>query len=261
MKIQIKYSSTPVDSIESLAARYPRREFQSPNRSTVPSLAFWSTPETRIRQICNCLHLTVPSACTLDFEFKVKPIKGRGKASHTDVMITWDDAVIGIEAKYTEPNYQIINKWIQSGKNEANRNDVLDGWCEIISRVTKKKIGAITQSDITYQMVHRLASVCSMQESRRYLVYQLFDPSPDDMKYYLTELQKVHDFFHIDGTVPLYIMETSIKAKAPYDKLVKKWGKGCRACQQEVISGLKNRTLMDCDIRHVEQIKLQLAFL
>ena len=41
----------------------------------------------------------------MEFEHLTPPPKGIGKESHTDLMITWDDVCVGIEAKYTEGRY------------------------------------------------------------------------------------------------------------------------------------------------------------
>lgn len=127
MNIEIKYSGQPVDSFIALPLRYNEDEFESPARSTIPSIAYWSTHVARITELSTALHMLAPTKCTMDFEYKVPPPKGRGKESHTDLMISWDEVCVGVEAKYTEPHYETVAQWIAKGKNEENRCAVLEG--------------------------------------------------------------------------------------------------------------------------------------
>jgi hypothetical protein len=62
----------------------------------------------------------------MSFEYQVPPNRGRGKASHSDLMIGWDRAAAAIEAKWTEPEYELVSEWL-GAKPTRNRKEVLSG--------------------------------------------------------------------------------------------------------------------------------------
>ena len=136
----------------------------------------------------------MPDGGELFLEYTVSPPKGRGKASHTDVMLKADsENALAIEAKWTEPMYKSVKKWI--GKSESeNKRLVLQGWIDLIQRRVTKTLVREEFDDAIYQMVHRAASASATGTKPR-LAYFLFKPSadsrsakPKEIKNKLTEL-------------------------------------------------------------------------
>lgn len=255
MKTALQYSGSPVTSFKSLVAQYPRDEFDSPQRSTVPSLAFWSTPEPRIAELCDYLQIVHPAGCTLEFEFKVPPPEGMGKESHTDIMISWTDVCIAVEAKYTEPPYQTVKDWLGEGSNQDNRKNVLGGWCKLIRQVTGKGIDLSSLTSATYQMIHRIASACAKPEQHKYVLYQVFDPTDDKLNYYRTELLKTRRLLGIGSSICLYVMGVIIHPSKVYVGLLEEWQVKKTPCRRRVISGLIMDSLMECEIKAIEKIE------
>jgi len=244
MDILLKYSSTPVDTLQDLISKYSESEFDSPRRSTVPSLVFWSTPEQRIKDLFIKLDTACPKRCTLDFEYKVPVRKGRGRESHTDLMIYGDDVCIGVEAKYTEPHYPNVKDWLAKGKKLQNRLNVLDGWCSLIEKVTGSQRDEELIEDVTYQVIHRVASVCSRPEPNKYVVYQIFDTSGENLQYYITELLKIREIFGGPGALNLCLLFADIEPTDKYSSLVNQWDADRTKCSKDMITGIINGNLL-----------------
>lgn len=160
---------------------YSDREFDSPRRSTIPLVEFWRSPEERMRELGSALDLDVPASVRLGFEHTVSPPRGRGKASHTDLMVTSSHFVIAIEAKWTEPRYQVVGDWLNGS---TNRVEVLRGWCDLLQRRTVNPIDADNLTALPYQIVHRAASACHEANagSTCWLVYMVFGASGNSLQ-------------------------------------------------------------------------------
>src|SRR5262249_6317575 len=89
--------------------RYGRKEFESATRSTVPMLSLLMHALDLFRDIVRGLRF--PEEYDLILEYTVGPFGGRGKTSHTDVMLTSGDESLAIEAKWTEPMYPATKDW------------------------------------------------------------------------------------------------------------------------------------------------------
>ena len=100
MRIDWALKGRALTGHEALIDGYPDQQFNSPWRSTIPLVEFWRSPEKRVRELCGALGLVVPTSVGLGFEHTVSPPRGRGKASHTDVMIATSQFAIAIEAKW-----------------------------------------------------------------------------------------------------------------------------------------------------------------
>jgi hypothetical protein len=103
-------------------------------------------------------------------------------------MILTADQSIAIEAKYTEPPYQSVNKWLGLEPTE-NRTKVLCGWLDEISKVTGRAITLEEVGPLPYQLIHRTASVCCAPGRLRTVVYQVFGQESSD--YYIDSLRKL----------------------------------------------------------------------
>jgi hypothetical protein len=145
-------------------------EFTSGSRSTLPLLDFWRDHERALADYRRVLGVQLTNA-SLSFEHQTPVQRGRGKASHTDLMIDTSDEAIAVEAKFTEPQYELVSEW--KGE-QPNRTEVLGGWLSLISKVTGADVTVQAVTSIPYQMVHRAASACSMGRDVSYVVYHLF---------------------------------------------------------------------------------------
>lgn len=195
---------------------------ESPCRSTVPLLAYWADFTQRLAHFGQSLQLPIPADASLTFEYTVSPIRGRGKASHTDLLIQSAPLAIAEEAKYTEGNYDAVSTWCGSPPSR-NKVDVLEGWLEMINRVTGGQLVARQVQSIAYQLIHRTASACSINADRRAVVYHYFDPTDRKREYYRKQLRAFADLFAAPKRVSFYLYETPLVKTAAYVQLQARW--------------------------------------
>jgi hypothetical protein len=157
-KEELYFNDLPVSGFDELVGFYRRTEFESPWRSTVPLLALirdgWPTLQ-RLLVACGMQENT-----RLHVEWQVKPTKGKGKASHTDVMAKGNGATLAIEFKWTEPRYKTVAEWLGKDGGSVNKRAVLEGWLDLLRPHAKKDLRAEAFSGVVYQMLHRAASAC-----------------------------------------------------------------------------------------------------
>src|SRR5262249_54659370 len=151
----------------------PNGSLASPRRSTVPLLDYWRQPLLRLEHLSDALKAERLDGSTLCFEYAVSVRGGVGKASYTDLMILAQSSAVAIEAKFKEPPYETVEKWLRQPE-EPNRRKVLDGWLELIRSTARVRLDSAVISALPYQLIHRLASVCSVDRPTRYLIYQIF---------------------------------------------------------------------------------------
>lgn len=159
------------DTFEELVQRMPTSEFSKLDRSTIPLLCWWRD-EAHVAELMSMLGLGSPHRTV--FEYPVRSgcsrCQGRGKSSFTDVMLTTDEYVVAIEAKYREALYQTVRQWLAAGgpRGGTNRRSVLHHWLSCCLGLEDRG----EYGELIYQMVHRTASAAffgkrSRQESRR----------------------------------------------------------------------------------------------
>lgn len=124
--VTFQYKSKTVPDYQSLIAA--PFDLDSPYRSTVPLLAYWADPDSRLAQISKVMPLS--GNVTLDFEHDVRPPKDAGRASCTDVMILTDHVAIAVEAKYTEPQDETVRDWL--GGQPMSKLTRLNRWLGLI---------------------------------------------------------------------------------------------------------------------------------
>ncbi|WP_367014015.1 hypothetical protein [Bremerella sp. JC817] len=107
--------------------------------------------EDQFQKIIQELGMSEPDCLTL--EYKAGPFAGRGTASHTDVMLQKAEQSLAIEAKWTEPMYETVEKWLAGAKGD-NKSKVLQGWFTQLGRNSFP----VDYQKLIYQMVHRAAS-------------------------------------------------------------------------------------------------------
>jgi len=174
--VNLYYGNSPCASVAAAVPIFGRKEFQSPVRSTVPLLSWLTHEQASVAALLR--DLGMPQDSDLHLEYRVSPPKGKGKASHTDLMAMSGDSSLAIEAKWTEQQYDTVGKWLQRGPSPQNRLDVLAGWLELLQSHARRPLHTGDFHGAVYQTVHRAASACASGHKPR-MAYVLFEPSPD----------------------------------------------------------------------------------
>jgi hypothetical protein len=184
--MRLQYGSNDPD-FQLIVRQYPDREFENLTRSTIPMLCYWNKPDATLKRVLSHAGLVPPFNGDLCFEFPVKSIP-RGKPSFTDIMYVSPSVAVGIEAKSTEPRYPTVAEHLRVVKSDTNK--LLDHWVDPIDR-TGAKVHKPSLDNLPYQMVHRLASLCSIKSDRHILVYQVFAIA-EEHPHYLADLKALH---------------------------------------------------------------------
>ena len=199
---------------------YSTKEFQSPTRSTIPMMSMLIHQQEVFTRII--AGLGMPAESDIYLEYTVRQELGRGNASHTDVMVKSGIDAVAIEAKWTEPMYDTVQKWIAKGKDEANRRLVLDGWLQLLQQRVEKELKPADFESSIYQMVHRAASAAAAGENPR-LAYLLFKPSHDS-KAATTDaikqqLELLWSALGSPSNFPFYVIEITVTEEEAYQPL------------------------------------------
>jgi len=173
LSVEIIYLGRRSRSFRDFITALPDEAISKPTRSTVPLLRYWAHPESRLPEFLNGFGLSSSSKTELAFEHATRVRAGHGKASFTDLMILMQGQSIAVEAKFTEPRYETVKEWLGVSPT-ANRTSVLGGWLDAIAAITGNRLSVDDVGDLTYQLIHRTASVCCAPGPLRVLVYQLF---------------------------------------------------------------------------------------
>jgi hypothetical protein len=149
-----------------------------------------------------------------------------------------------------------VNKWLVEGKNRQNREAVLSGWCNMISRVTGKAIPISSVGNSTYQMIHRIASTCSRYESQKNVIYQVFSQTAETLNYYRLDLSRLRAITEHTPYLRLFLWTIDIVPSDLYSQMMIKWQRNQSSqCRVEVIRGLLDGNLMTFRERRFEEIK------
>jgi len=241
--MNLYYEKTPHTTIDAVLPMYSGREFQSPTRSTVPLLSWLKHEQPMVSSLLR--DMSMPADCTLHLEYKVKPPKGSGKASHTDLMVISGNSSLAVEAKWTEPRYEMIGEWLKKGTNPLNRRDVLTGWLNLLQKHAECTLHAEDFACAVYQMVHRAASACAVASNPK-LAYLLFKPSLDPRT---ANMRTIHDdLTHLWSLLgnpqgfPFYVVEVLLSPMAAFDAIAS-LPKGNEATGEDVRGALCNEQL------------------
>jgi len=232
----IYYKKQGLTSIDSIYQKFNKKEFKSPYRSTIPLIALFKS-----NQIANIKSLKSNSISNIDyiFEHETHVTKGNGSPSCSDLLIKHSNGCIVIEAKRTEPPYEKVGKWLGSS---TNKKLVLEGWLELINNFTDLKVDISEITDLPYQLIHRVASACSLKKQHTEIIYVGFNLNERKANYYLSCLEKFSKI--LENRIDLYLYCYDIDKSEELIKLEKKWDSGERDLSQNVISGLVNDNLM-----------------
>jgi hypothetical protein len=244
MKTQLFYSHIPIKDFKFLVESYEISEFSSPMRSTIPSLIYWKNLEPRILEFFRYINVNAPATVNACFEYTVPVQGGKGKASHTDLMLFSKKHVVAIEAKYTEPPYDSVQKWLGDPSTE-NRLKVLDGWLGLIQKVTNIKLSPDDVSKSAYQLIHRTASACYPNGKSRFVVYQCFDLDKSKKRYYKEQLSKLSELLRSSNNLRFYLFNYPLIKSNEYKKLEALWNNGTRKLESPVKKGLIEGKMLD----------------
>lgn len=250
MGITWSYKGLRIAGYEKLLDCYEAKEFKSPKRSTVPLLAYWRAPEQRVREFSKVLGFALSRSVCLNFEYQTPVQYGRGKASHTDLMLILANVCVAIEAKFTEPRYETVAQWLVNGNGIANKKKVLKGWLGLLSPDLQEKDVA----GLPYQLIHRAASTCYPDTKIRHLVYQVFDVDSAKRDMYLSDLRTLRGLVSPDR-LSIHLVECSIRRTSRQKCLERRWDEGERFLHEPVLCGLKNGELMDVELKKTSTIK------
>ena len=218
--IEIFKKREAVYSFDELVESYPASEFDSPRRSTVLLLDYWRSFDSAIEKLKELICVIFSNQSRLYFEYSVPAQAGCGKVSLTDLMLIDNATAIAVEAKYLEPPYQTVSKWLKSS-DEQNRQEVLGGWLTLIQSRTGVSLAIVDISSLPYQLIHRTASACFAGVNSQHIVYQLFDPTKQD--YYSECLRELAILFQKGSSLSFWLMLCPFEPLEDYQKLLDHW--------------------------------------
>lgn len=218
----LHYQQHAAPNASDLIGRYKGREFESPRRSTIPLLALIKDSGAALRSLLDALG--VDGNPKFVFEHQVEVRRGRGKPSHTDLMITRGDRSWAVEAKWTEPRYPTVQEWIAECENDRipakeakrrreNRQAVANGWLEYIRARGIRAPDLEACHQVVYQMLHRAASACATG-SRPALVYVVFTRSTTESRhagFYADDLKTFHALLGHPAGFPFFVARVPLK--------------------------------------------------
>lgn len=244
----ISNKTQELNSIDELYCKYNKKEFKSPFRSTIPLILLF---KNNILQDLELLKSVDKDNLNYIFEYETPVCKGKGKASCTDLMIENNDLGIAIEAKRTEDKYETVEKWLSKG-NKENKKEVLCGWLELIEKHLDIKIDSKNIEKLPYQLIHRVASACSLSRKQTSVIYIGFDLKPKMKEYYLKCLNDISSI--LNNKLDFYLITYGIQKSERQIELESLWKGGSRDLSKDILKGLKSNNLIDDFTMQYEKI-------
>jgi len=168
-------------------------------------------------------------------------------------MVTAPGFAIAIEAKWTEPRYELVRDWLG---NTPNKAEVLRGWCDLLER---RMVGRLVERDLgtlPYQMVHRAASACDEAGVRSgcWLVYQVFEATGNSLGECLADLQNLGQLLGPGSSLGIAVIECSVDPSDALGGLRTRWREGARQLAQSVRASLANGELLSVSLGRVHHV-------
>jgi hypothetical protein len=173
--------------------------------SIIPTIDYWKNLDNRI------LTEFMLDNCEICFEYPVASIKN-GTSSYTDVMLISSHTVVAIESKWKEK----IGNYCKDHKAKR-KDEVQKHWISIISNYLNKELAIEKFKDIEYQLLHRVASACSLGKQNCKVVYQIFYVNALNEEF-IDEIKKMKDLL-ADPKIEFYVDAVQIEFKDRYKKL------------------------------------------
>jgi hypothetical protein len=242
-QLTIRYKGRDIEDFEDLLGQYPEAELRSPFRSTVPLLAYWQNPKIGLERLGKILGESFSEPVELLFEHQVPVKEGRGKASHTDLMIRTRTQTVAIEAKYTEPGYETVSTWRNKSTGD-NRDKVLRGWLAIINETMHSLLTMENTEDCTYQLIHRTASACEGSAAVRIVAYQCFDCDSRKRNEYIAQIRGLKRLIGRQTRLRFVFLECKLHRTPRYENLLQQWRKKHKDLEPAVREGLRRGNLL-----------------
>jgi len=239
------YNRRRISSIDDALGLYKQSEFASPARSTVPLVSLLKHGEGLWNRIAKSLG-TVEDSDELHLEYEVKPPKGQGTASHTDIMLIQRDRVVAVECKWTEPPYERVVDWLTKGPSPENRRDVMSGWLSLLQPHAQVQLKLDQFGSAVYQTVHRAASACAAGRKPT-LAYIQFCPLPNGTEVCSTlrdDLDHLYTLLGAPEQFPFWLVEVTLKPTEGFER-IRNLIKGLPATAQAVRKTLCNGPLFE----------------
>jgi hypothetical protein len=245
------YNRCPISSIDDALGLYKQSEFASPTRSTVPLVSLLKHGEDFWNRIAKSLG-TVEDSDELHLEYELKPPKGQGTASHTDIMLIQRNRMVAVECKWTEPPYEKVAHWLTQGDSPENRREVMGGWLSLLQSHAHKELQIDQFGSAVYQTVHRAASACATGRKPT-LAYIQFCPLPNGAEVCSTlryDLEYLYTLLGTPDKFPVWLVEVVVKTTDGFEQ-IRNLAKGVPATSQAV-----RKALCDGPLFEFEDFKL-----
>lgn len=164
--------------------------------SIIPTIDYWKNTNNRI------LSELMLTECDICFEYPVQSIPN-AISSYTDIMLISDDTAIAVESKWNEKIGVLCKNHSAKRKDEVQNH-----WITIISNYLNKKFSLDQFQEIEYQMLHRVASVCSLNKKNCKVVYQIFYTDKLKSKF-INEIKKLQLLLD-DNRIEFYVNAVQI---------------------------------------------------
>lgn len=236
------------------ALDYAADEFRSPTRSTVALLSLLMHRPELLQPVLKQAGCTGKMGMHLEYQMPVR--KGIGNPSHTDLMVRAAGGTLAIEAKWTEPRYESVEKWFSKGKSRQNKELVLRGWLEMIQPYASKRLTIDGVSSLVYQMIHRTASACAEADnaSLAYLHFHAHGPAePKNVAHAREDLQNLWLALGKPAKLPIYFVPVGMRPTPAYNKIAG-LKKGLPETGDAVKRALRGAPLFDFEKPKMERI-------
>jgi hypothetical protein len=253
--MRLFFDQKPVAVIDDALPLYERDEFASPSRSTVPLISLLKHGGEVWTTITKELSAAAPSG-DIHLEFTVKSPLGRGKASHSDVMLVQGNRAVAFEAKWTEPQYDHVSKWLLGGDDPENRRLVMSGWLSLLQPHSTRTLHLEDFGTAIYQMVHRAASACNVG-SVPALAYIQFCPLPngcDPDVMLMNDLSRLHGLLGTPDQFPFWLVEVVAQPTETFET-IRGLTRGLPDTASEVHRALSNGPLFEFAKVHLHRIR------
>jgi hypothetical protein len=219
--MRLFYDRTAIAAVDDALSKYAADEFESLHRSTVPLLSLLEHEQPVVSSLLR--DLGIPTGYNLHLEYKVKPPKCNDRASYTDLMVISGESALAVEAKWLEPRYETVGKWLTKGSKPLNRRDVLTGWLSVLQKHAMRELHMEDFSEAVYQMVHRAASACATGKMPKlaYLVFKC--PTAEQRR---AKKPSIHDdltnLWNLLGNpkgFPFYLVDVPLSTTPAFEKI------------------------------------------
>ena len=225
LRERLYFNQTFVGNFGELVGCYSRDELASPFRSTVPLLSLVRDGQAMLHEIVT--QCSIAEQPSLHFEFQVPPPKGRGKASHTDLMLCAQSGCMAVEAKWTEPPYQTVREWLGDSSRPGelgrdNRHEVLSGWLSLLQPMAVRTLVAQDVMSVIYQTVHRAASACHLGTPPQLAYLQFVSDTGVDAATHekrLVDLRSLRVALGNGKSFPFRLIEIKMQPTSAFDEL------------------------------------------